>query len=143
VIVTFQIFALILTSISVHKSNGDITSLDFNGLQLQDSSKFTQLSSGLGSAAVTSTVDNNIAVVTIQTSTIVGYFPNYIPRSCSNYQGRCQTHYYIVRSGENTLYIGTFASAEPEVGELRFIARLNKANLPNGTPEAEVDGKWI
>lgn len=32
----------------VNKANGDITSLNFNGKQLQDSSKFTQLSSGLG-----------------------------------------------------------------------------------------------
>ncbi|KAG6897552.1 hypothetical protein C0992_000335 [Termitomyces sp. T32_za158] len=49
-------------------------------------------------------------------------------------------HYYIVRSGINTLYIGTFASAEPTVGELRFIARLNKATLPNGNPNAEING---
>ncbi|KAK7464908.1 hypothetical protein VKT23_006116 [Stygiomarasmius scandens] len=105
---------------TINTANGDITSLDFNGVQLRDSSKFTQLSSGLGSATVTSTVDNDIAVVTIETDTI--------------------THYYIVRSGENTLYIGTFASAEPEVGELRLIARLNKSNLPNGIPESDVAG---
>ncbi|THU95078.1 polysaccharide lyase family 4 protein [Dendrothele bispora CBS 962.96] len=105
---------------TINTANGDITSLNFNSVQLQDSSKFTQLSSGLGSATVTSTVDNDIAVVTIKTDTI--------------------THYYIVRSGENTLYIGTFASAEPTVGELRLIARLNKANLPNGTPESDVEG---
>ncbi|KAK1236237.1 hypothetical protein PQX77_000525 [Marasmius sp. AFHP31] len=105
---------------TINKANGDITSLNFNGKQLQDQSKFTQLSSGLGSATVTSSVANNIAIITIKTSTI--------------------THYYIVRSGTNTLYIGTFASAEPDVGELRFIARLNKASLPNGIPEAEVNG---
>ena len=45
-----------------------------------------------------------------------------------------------MRSGVNTLYIGTFASAEPSVGELRLIARLNKVNLPNGTPESNVQG---
>ncbi|KAF8895440.1 polysaccharide lyase family 4 protein [Infundibulicybe gibba] len=105
---------------TINTANGDITSLNFNGKQLQDSSKFTQLSSGLGSATVTSSVANNIAVVTIKTSTI--------------------THYYIVRSGTNTLYIGTFASAEPTVGELRFIARLSKSALPNGIPAAEVNG---
>lgn len=32
----------------VNTSNGDITSLTYNGKQLQDSSKFTHLSSGLG-----------------------------------------------------------------------------------------------
>ncbi|KAF9257512.1 hypothetical protein L218DRAFT_110983 [Marasmius fiardii PR-910] len=105
---------------TINTANGDITSLNFNGKQLQDQSKFTQLSSGLGSATVTSSVANNIAVITIKTSTI--------------------THYYIVRSGINTLYIGTFASAEPSVGELRFIARLNKANLPNGPVQSNMQG---
>ncbi|KAJ7600965.1 Rhamnogalacturonase B, N-terminal-domain-containing protein [Mycena floridula] len=107
---------------TINTANGDITSLLFNGKQCQDSSEFTQLSSGLGSATVTSTVANNIAVVTIRTSTI--------------------THYYIVQSGINTIYIGTFASAEPTVGELRLIARLNKATLPNGSNGvvAQVDG---
>ncbi|KAJ3518617.1 hypothetical protein NM688_g9413 [Phlebia brevispora] len=104
----------------VNTSDGDITSLKFNGLELQDQTKFTQLSSGLGSASVTSSVANNIAVVTIKTSTI--------------------THYYIIKSGVNTLYIGTFASAEPSVGELRFIARLSKSALPNGPIQSEVNG---
>ncbi|TFK73605.1 polysaccharide lyase family 4 protein [Pluteus cervinus] len=105
---------------TINKNNGDITSLVFNGKQLQDSSKFTHLSSGLGSANVTSSVANSIATITIRTSTI--------------------THYYIVRSGINTLYIGTYASAEPSVGELRFIARLSKSSLPGGHPAAEVNG---
>ncbi|KAF7346160.1 putative rhamnogalacturonate lyase A [Mycena sanguinolenta] len=104
----------------VNTANGDITSMLFNGKQLQDSSKFTQLSSGLGSASVTSSVANNIAKITISTSTI--------------------THYYIVQSGVNTLYIGTFASAEPTVGELRFIARLSKASLPKGVVASEING---
>ncbi|KAJ6557340.1 polysaccharide lyase family 4 protein [Mycena vulgaris] len=105
---------------TINTANGDITSLTFNGKQLQDSSKFTQLSSGLGSATVTSSVANGIAKITISTSTI--------------------THYYMVLTGVNTLYIGTFASAEPTVGELRFIARLSKASLPNGIPASEMNG---
>ncbi|KAH8104842.1 polysaccharide lyase family 4 protein [Cristinia sonorae] len=104
---------------TINNANGDITSLKFNGKELQDQTKFTQLSSGLGSATVTSSVNNNIAVITIRTSTI--------------------THYYIVRSGTNTLFIGTFASAEPDVGELRFIARLSKSALPNGPVASEVN----
>lgn len=56
---------------AVNTSNGDLTSLKFNGEELQDQSKFTQLSSGLGSATVTSSVNNNIAIITIRTSTIV------------------------------------------------------------------------
>ncbi|THG99407.1 hypothetical protein EW026_g2936 [Hermanssonia centrifuga] len=105
---------------TINTSNGDIISLKFNGLELQDQSKFTQLSSGLGSATVTSSVANSIATITIKTSTI--------------------THYYIVKSGVNTLYIGTFISAEPTVGELRLIARLSKSALPNGPTQSEVNG---
>ncbi|KAG5654265.1 hypothetical protein H0H81_005511 [Sphagnurus paluster] len=98
---------------TINKSNGDITSLNYNGKQLQDGSN-------PGSATVTSSVANNIGVVTIKTATI--------------------THYYIVRSGINTLYIGTYASAEPPVGEFRFLARLSKSALPNGHPNAEIGG---
>ncbi|KAI5896691.1 polysaccharide lyase family 4 protein [Schizophyllum commune H4-8] len=105
---------------TVNTKSGDITSIKYSGTELQDKSKFTQLSSGLGSADVSSTADNGVAVVTISTDTI--------------------NHYYIVKEGENTIYIGTNASKEPDVGELRFIARLNKSALPNGIPESDVDG---
>ena len=53
---------------------------------------------------------------------------------------RSQNHYYIVKEGENTIYIGTNASKEPDVGELRFIARLNKSAVPNGIPESVSSG---
>ncbi|KAG6841704.1 hypothetical protein C0991_007976 [Blastosporella zonata] len=105
---------------TINTANGDITSILYNGVQLQDSSEFTQLSSGLGSATVTSSVANSIAVIKITTSTI--------------------SHYYIVKSGVNTLYIGTYASAEPSVGELRLIARLSRATLPNGNVNSDVNG---
>jgi rhamnogalacturonan endolyase len=36
--------------------------------------------------------------------------------------------------------MGTYITAEPSVGELRFIARLKKTALPNGVTEAEVNG---
>lgn len=43
------------------------------------------------------------------------------------------------------LYIGTYVTAEPDVGELRFIARLSKSALPdgitiNGEQVSEVNG---
>ncbi|KAL1743606.1 polysaccharide lyase family 4 protein [Schizophyllum fasciatum] len=104
---------------TVNTKSGDITSIKYSGTELQDKSKFTQLSSGLGSADVSSTADNGVAVVTISTDTI--------------------NHYYIVKEGENTMYIGTNASKEPEVGELRFIARLDKKAVAHGIPESEVE----
>lgn len=34
----------------------------------------------------------------------------------------------------------TSTTSEPSVGELRFIARLRKAAVPNGAPAAEISG---
>ncbi|KAJ7696027.1 Rhamnogalacturonase B, N-terminal-domain-containing protein [Mycena rosella] len=78
----------------VTTTNTATTSINFNGKQLQDSTKFTQLSSGLGSATVTSSVVDVIKI-TISTSTI--------------------TQYYVVLSAVNTICVGSFASAEPIV----------------------------
>lgn len=36
--------------------------------------------------------------------------------------------------------MATYITAEPSVGELRFIARLRKSALPNGVTASEVDG---
>ncbi|KAL5639580.1 hypothetical protein ACGC1H_006259 [Rhizoctonia solani] len=102
----------------VRTSNGDITSLRYNRKQLQDPSKFTHISSGLGSANVTSKVSGNYAVVTIQTETL--------------------TQYYVAVKGQSVIYIGTYAAAEPSRGELRFIARLRKSVLSTGSAYSEI-----
>ncbi|KAG8718172.1 hypothetical protein FRC09_013068 [Ceratobasidium sp. 395] len=104
----------------VSTTNGDITSLKYNGVEYQDSSKFTQISSGLGSATVSSKVSGNYATITIATDTL--------------------TQYYVAVSGQNAIYIGTYTTAEPSVGELRFIARLAKSKVPNGYTVSEIDG---
>ncbi|KAG9127071.1 hypothetical protein FRC07_000794 [Ceratobasidium sp. 392] len=104
----------------VSTTNGDITSLKYNGVEYQDSSKFTQISSGLGTATVTSKISGNYALITIATDTL--------------------TQYYVAVSGQNAIYIGTYTTAEPSVGELRFIARLAKSKVPNGYTVSEIDG---
>jgi rhamnogalacturonan endolyase len=40
----------------------------------------------------------------------------------------------VVKSGDSTIYLATYTSAEPTIGELRFIARLNSQILPNQYP---------
>lgn len=107
----------------VKTSNGDITSIKYNGKECQDQSKFTHLSSGLGSATVESKVTGNYAKVTIKTDTI--------------------RQYYIAVNGQSVIYIGTYATAEPTVGELRFIARLNKSVLSKGFTASEVNGGTV
>lgn len=93
--------------LKVSKTNGDITSMKLNGgTELLGQTKGSHISSGL--AAVPSyTVSGSTALITIPTSTL--------------------THYLAVRSGENIVYMATYITAEPSVGELRWITRLNKS----------------
>ncbi|KZV63997.1 polysaccharide lyase family 4 protein [Peniophora sp. CONT] len=110
--------------VQINTANGDVVSILYNGAQLQDSSKFTQIASGFGSATVSSSVSNNIAVISVSSSAIGG---NII-------------QYYIVRSGVNNLYMATYADAEPTVGELRLIARLSRSTVPNSMTGADMKG---
>ncbi|KAA8904620.1 Rhamnogalacturonate lyase A [Sphaerosporella brunnea] len=106
---------------TVNKSTGDIISLKYNGVEAQDSSKFSQIASGLGSSnVVATTVSSTVIKITVTTSTL--------------------TQYYIAQSGSPAVYMGTYITAEPSVGELRFIARLKKSTLPSGVPYAETSG---
>ncbi|CUA74240.1 putative rhamnogalacturonate lyase A [Rhizoctonia solani] len=107
----------------VRTSNGDIISLKYNGQECQDQSKFTHISSGLRSATVASNVSGDYATATIKTATL--------------------TQYYVAVKGQSTIYIGTYITAEPTIGELRFIARLNKSVLSQGPQRSEVAGGSI
>jgi rhamnogalacturonan endolyase len=40
----------------------------------------------------------------------------------------------VVRSGDSTIFMATHTTAEPDIGELRFIARLNNKILPDQYP---------
>ena len=44
------------------------------------------------------------------------------------------THYIVAVSGDSNLYMATYITAEPEVGELRYIARLSSSVLPSEYP---------
>lgn len=99
---------------TVNKNNGDITSCKLNGIELNSTSKASHIGSGLGSAAnVTwSTSPSGSTVqITVSTSTL--------------------THYYASRGGENIIYMATYITAEPSVGELRYIFRGNSSVLTN------------
>jgi len=90
----------------VSQASGDITSIQWNGKELNDQAKASQLSSGLGSATVSFNLSpsGTTSVITIATSTL--------------------THYLATRRNDNTIYMATFAAGEPSVGELRWITRL-------------------
>ncbi|KAH7320514.1 Rhamnogalacturonase B, N-terminal-domain-containing protein [Rhizoctonia solani] len=98
----------------VSTSGGDITSIKYNSVEYQYSKKYTQIASGLGTATVSHKLSGNYAIITIVTDTL--------------------TQYYVAVSGQSAIYIGTYVTAEPSVGELRFIARLDADKLTGPTP---------
>ncbi len=106
----------------VDRTNGNITSIHYNnGPQLQLQTAGSHIGSGLGNGtAVSYSVTGNVAKVTLSTPTLI--------------------HYLLVRSGENNIYMGTYVTAEPAVGELRWITRLNSSVLTNVPAESDLRG---
>ncbi|EPS39845.1 hypothetical protein H072_6295 [Dactylellina haptotyla CBS 200.50] len=109
---------------SVSTSTGDIVSLKYNGVEYQDSSKNTHINSGLGSSSVSGGLVSGYVKITIQSS------------------GNPVTQYLVSKSGDPTIYMGTYITGEVSPGELRFIARLKKSILPTGVhnPSADIQG---
>jgi rhamnogalacturonan endolyase len=104
----------------VNQSNGDITSITYNGgSELQSQSKGSHIASGIGATA-TYTVSGTVAKITLTTPTLV--------------------HYLLVRQNENTIYMGTYVTAEPSVGELRWITRLNGSVFTGVPVESNLRG---
>ncbi|KAI5357620.1 putative Galactose-binding-like domain superfamily, galactose mutarotase-like domain superfamily [Septoria linicola] len=104
---------------TVRKSDCDIRSIVFRGTELQGpQSQGTHIGSGLGTASVTAeTIDDKYIKVTCETDTL--------------------THYIVVVSGDSNLYMATHITAEPAVGELRYLARLDSSVFPDEYPFGE------
>jgi rhamnogalacturonan endolyase len=100
---------------TINKTNGDMISCKLNGTELNATNKASQISSGLGSANVTwSTFSSGSQVlITCTTSTL--------------------TQYYASKYGDNTIYMATYITAEPSVGELRYVFR-GDMNVLNTVP---------
>lgn len=100
---------------TVNAKSCDIRSIKYRGDELQYPSTGTHIGSGLGSATVKyETINGQYVKVTCSTPTL--------------------THYMVVRSGDSTIYLATHTTAEPDIGELRFLARLNNKILPDQYP---------
>lgn len=105
----------------VNETTGDIQSIRYNGgPEMQYWAKGSHISSGLKSSKTTVTygVVKETVKVTISTPTL--------------------THYMLVRANENTIYMGTYVTAEPGVGELRWITRLNPSTLTTRPPASDL-----
>ena len=105
----------------VNRANGDITSLLYKGIEVQGQTKMSHIGSGLGAAQVSArNVGDDAIEISAQTPTL--------------------THYYLAHRGENVIYMATYISQEPKVGELRWITRLNAAKVPDGPVASDLDG---
>lgn len=107
---------------TVDSTSGDITSMKFNGIEAQDSSKYSQIASGIDADCswIQGGHDNNYITITCTTSTLI--------------------QYYVARYTDPAIHMATYTTAEPSVGELRFIARLSQSTLPNGYEVSDIVG---
>ena len=82
------------------------------------------INSGLGSSTVTASTVNGYVRIEVR----AGSQP--------------LTQYYIAKPDDPTIYMGTYITGEIDPGELRWLARMRKANLPNGVhaPVGDTNG---
>jgi rhamnogalacturonan endolyase len=106
-------------------SAGDMSSCKYKGTELNDTSKASCIASGLGASSVTATTNGGNVIIIKCTSTALG---------------GTITHYYIVQSGVDNIYMATYPTAEPSVGELRYIFRGQFNVLPNGPADSNNNG---
>ncbi|HEY3760212.1 MAG TPA: rhamnogalacturonan lyase B N-terminal domain-containing protein [Verrucomicrobiae bacterium] len=106
-------------------SSGDMPSCKYKGTELNDQSKASCIASGLGASSVTCTTNGGNVIIIKCVSTALG---------------GTLTHYYIVQSGVDNIYMATYPTAEPSVGELRYIFRGQFNVLPNGPADSNNNG---
>ena len=115
---------------NVNKSDGNVDSWLYQNVQYNGpSGKGSEIASGLGSTGTSVAAVNlgNIVMVTIQTTSA-----NTV---CANL-----THYLIVTNGVNNVYMASYMTQEPGVGEFRWITRLAFNLVPNGPAPANNNG---
>ncbi|KAF9729195.1 rhamnogalacturonase B [Paraphaeosphaeria minitans] len=98
----------------VNRSNGDITSLKYNGVEYQGSGKASSINSGLGASTVTGETVHGYVKITVKASKLP------------------VTQYYVAKPKDSTIYMATYITGEVDPGELRWLARLRTSELPTG-----------
>lgn len=111
----------------IRQSNGDMTSLNIHGTELQPTgTNGSHVESGLGTGAtVTATQTGNTIIIT---------------ESVNNWYGSgTLVHYLVAVSGQNNIYMATFVDSNG-AGELRWIQYLNRSVLTNIIVPSDVNG---
>ena len=107
-------------------SAGDMSSCKYKGTELNDTSKASCIASGLSASSVKAST-NGGSVIIIKCVSTASEFGNL-------------THYYIVSNGIDNIYMATYPTMEPTVGELRYIFRGQFNVLPNGPADSNNNG---
>lgn len=113
----------------VDRANGNIPSIKYNGVELNDSTKSSHINSGIGSTGTTATASATSSTILITIST-----------NSSNTVIPSSKQYYAVQNGVNTLYMATYLGAAPGNGELRWITRLKSSVLTQFPAESDNTG---
>lgn len=100
-------------------------SCQYKGTELNDTSKASCIASGLGASSVTASTNGNVIIIKCVSTN--SEFVNL-------------THYYIVQNGVDNIYMATYPTEEPSVGELRYIFRGQFNVLPNGPSDSNNNG---
>jgi len=103
----------------------DMSSCKYKGTELNDTSKASCIASGLGASSVTATTSGNYITIKCVSTAVAS---------------SALTHYYIVQNGVDNIYMATYTTAEPNVGELRYIFRGQYNLLPNGPAPSNNNG---
>ena len=110
----------------INQSDGDMTSLNYNGTELQTAIAYSQVESGLGTGASVSAFQTGDYIV--------------ITESVTDWYGSgTLIHYLVAVSGQNNVYMATYVNSAG-AGELRWISRLNSSVITNVYTPAYVEG---
>ncbi|HEX5407195.1 MAG TPA: rhamnogalacturonan lyase B N-terminal domain-containing protein [Pseudonocardiaceae bacterium] len=110
----------------ISQSNGDMTSLALNGVELTAASRPSNVESGLGAGA---------SVTAVRTGTFI-----VVTESVTDFYGAgTLIHYFVVQSGVNNIYMATFVDSAG-AGELRWIQSLNRTILDNISVPSDIKG---
>jgi len=106
-------------------SAGDMPSCKYKGTELNDTAKASGIASGLGASSVTATTSGNYITVKCVSTSVA---PSAL------------THYYIFQNGIDNIYMATYVTSEPNIGELRYIFRGQYNVIPSGPADSNNNG---
>ncbi len=102
---------------------GDIASLQYNGVEFQDQTRGSQIGVGLSGGTVSASTSGS----------------DYITIKVTASDGDL-THYYMAKNGCSNVYMATHFTSEPSLGNVRYITRIQRSVLPNGPAPSDLEG---